>query len=95
MDMLRTLRAHYWSIVCCGIALLVLACIFACVEFSKNKVSPDYTWRALCIVCFVTGSLALLGVVLFVGYGKYCLSAQKSVGEGARFNSSELEVNAQ
>ncbi|AAC55246.1 MC118L [Molluscum contagiosum virus subtype 1] len=94
MDVLRTVKNNYSSVVFAGIALLVLACIFAFVEFSKVTTS-DYTWRALCIVCFITGMVSLLGIVLFAGYGRYCAAPAKNVTEGARFNSSEIELNGQ
>lgn len=99
MDALRTLRENYSTVVLVGVVLLVLACIFAFVEFSKVR-AQDYTWRALCITCFIAGLITLVAIAFFAGYNRYCggnsTSANRTLVEaGAPGFSSELELNGQ
>lgn len=98
MDVLRSLRENYATVLLVGVILLTLACVFAFVEFTKVK-SSDYTWRALSVTCFIAGVITLLGIVLFAGYSRYCnplLGNRTVVEAGTGYNNtSELELNPQ
>uniref|UniRef100_A0AAU7E0Z6 IMV membrane protein n=1 Tax=Rousettus bat poxvirus TaxID=3141933 RepID=A0AAU7E0Z6_9POXV len=103
MDVLRSLKENYATVLLVGVILLTLACVFAFVEFTKVK-SQDYTWRALSVTCFIAGIITLLGIMLFAGYSRYCNNASllgnrtivEGGGGGAGFgNTSELELNPQ
>ncbi|CCD83285.1 IMV membrane protein [Squirrelpox virus] len=94
MELVRAIRTYYSGLLIAGIALLVAACVFAYVDFSRSK-AVEYTWRALSIACFVGACVVMVGLILFVGYGRYCAgSAHESLMRGSRFNSTDIELNA-
>ncbi len=90
MDVVSLVKNYYSGFLIGGIVLLALANIFAFVDFTRTK-PTDYTWRALSIVTFIVGIILVTGLLLFVGYGSYCSRNIDSV----RFNSSDIELNAQ
>ncbi|ANS71192.1 essential imv membrane protein [Pteropox virus] len=91
MDLIQTIRTYYSGALFGGIALLVLTAIFAFLDFSKTTPS-NYTWRALSITCFVVACIILVGLFLFVGYGRYC-TGPVLINAGNMRNVSDIELN--
>nr|WGO62730.1 IMV membrane protein [Wadden Sea poxvirus] len=94
MDMMNTIGSYFTGILISGIVLISVACIFAFVDFSKNKQATNYTWRALCVISFILGIIITVGILIYSTYGRYCIPG-KIVLDSARYNRSDIELNSQ
>ncbi|AWU47148.1 Essential IMV membrane protein [Sea otter poxvirus] len=92
MDIIQTIRTYYSGTLFAGVALLGLASVFAFIEFSKTK-TDNYLWRALSITSFVLACVVLVGLTMFVGYGRLCSSPVGVVQGGHMRNVSDIELN--
>ncbi|ASF89973.1 putative IMV phosphorylated membrane protein-like protein [Seal parapoxvirus] len=90
MDIFDTLRSYYSGVLICGVVLLASACVFACVDFSKNTTGvTDYVWRALSVTCFIVGSIMLMGLFVFSMYRRCSRSVPYE-----RLNQTDIELTA-
>lgn len=85
MDPLGFFKTKSQYLVVCGIVLLVIACICAYIELSKQGKPVDATLRSISILSFIVGVILLLGVVLFSGYNRFCTA---SIAEDTKYVTS-------
>ena len=94
MDVMNTIGNYFSSALIGGIILLAASCIFAFVDFSKNKATVT-VWRALSGIAFVLGIVMTIGMLIYSMCGRYC-TPSKIVIDGGRYNnSSAIELNGQ
>ncbi|AAF17986.1 gp103L [Rabbit fibroma virus] len=95
MDAMTIMSNYFNTALIGGIVLLATACVFAFIDFSKNK-STTNAWRALSGIAFVLGIVITVGMLIYSMWGRYCKPHTKTtVIENGRYNSSPIELNGQ
>ncbi|AAF14991.1 m103L [Myxoma virus] len=96
MDTMTILSNYFNTALIGGIVLLATACVFAFIDFSKNKSTVTNAWRALSGITFVLGIVITVGMLIYSMWGRYCKPPTKTtVVENGRYNSSPIELNGQ
>ncbi|APG58323.1 virion membrane protein A14 [BeAn 58058 virus] len=77
-----------------GVLLLAASCIFAFVDFYKNKYTTTALWRVLSGLSFVLGIVLSLGIIIYSTWGTYCRGSNSTdINRKLVENISNIELN--
>ncbi|QHR82645.1 MV membrane protein [Brazilian porcupinepox virus 1] len=95
MGLMGNISEYFSGALIGGIILLSTSCIFAFVDFYKNKTATTTLWRVLCGISFVLGIIVIVGIFIYSIWGTYCTggSSNSTVSIDELRNNSNIELN--